>query len=128
MNFIQKILEAGFVEQGQKELFELLPHKERWIPKWWENYPYDKDWFGVCIDHPDSWFCKDGFNGELQLSLQGVQTPKPNEEDKVLMENRACRYICIRIGDDIIYETFSGEIPPENIINQFIAASLNNKL
>lgn len=125
MNFIQKILEAGFVEQGQKKMLELLPHKQSWIPIWWEKYPYDQHWFGVSVDHPDSWFTKEGFDGELQLSLQGSQTGSPKkEEDKILMKNMACRYICIKIGKEKIYETFSGKLPPENIVDDFIKSSV----
>jgi hypothetical protein len=125
MNFIQKILEAGFTEQCQKKLLELMPHKEKWIPKWWDNYPFDRDWFGVCVDHPDAWFRKEGFDGELQLSLQGIQTPFPKTyEDSILMENVAVRYICIKIGKENIYETFSGILPPSNIIDEFINKSI----
>ena len=124
MNFIQQILEAGFVEQGQKEMLERMPHKGKWIPKWWVNYPYDQDWFGVCRDYPDAWFRKDGFDGELQLSLQGMQTGVPEkDDDKILIKNMACRYICIKIGKQNIYETFSGKLPPQNIVDDFIKAS-----
>lgn len=127
MNFIQRILEAGFVEQGQKRLLELKPHKEKLIPKWWEKYPYDQNWFGVCIDNPDAWFRKDGFDGEVQFSLQGVLMGYPEkEEDKVLAQNRACRYICIKIGNNKIYETFSGIVPPENVIDLLIKESKKN--
>ena len=125
MNFIERILEAGFVEQGQKKMLEIMPHKEKWIPKWWEKYPYDQHWFGVCIDHPDAWFRKEGFDGELQLSLQGIQLGYSEEKgDNILISGGACRYICIKIGSTKIYETFSGELPPENIVNDFIKASV----
>lgn len=129
MNFIKEIIDAGFVEQGQKELLEMMPNKEKWIPKWWEQYPYNKHWFGLCVDTPDAWFRKDGFDGELQISLQGFQIPNSiTEEDKILMQNCACRYICIKIGKEKIYETFSGKIPPEYIIYAFIKASNENAL
>lgn len=128
MNFIQQILEAGFFEQGQKRMLEIMPHKEKLIPKWWEKYPYEKHWFGICIDHPDAWFTKEGFDGELQLSLQGLQMNYPKkEENKIFMKNRACRYICIKIGKEKIYETFSGKVPPENIVDDFIKASVKNQ-
>lgn len=124
MNFIQRILESGFVEQGQKRMLEIMPHKEKWIPRWWENYPYKQHWFGVCVDHPDAWFRKEGFDGELQLSLQGLQTGRPkNEEDILLMKQTACKYICIKVGKEVLYETFSGVIPPNNIIDEFIEKS-----
>lgn len=124
MNFIEKIIDAGFVEQGQKRLLEIMPNKERFIPDWWKNYPSDKHWFGVSVDHPDAWFKKSGFDGELQLSLQGTQTGHPTkEEDIILLRNCASRYIAIKIGKQKIYETFSGKLPSDEIINQFIEAS-----
>ena len=124
MNFIEKILAAGFIEQGQKKLVEILPHKAKFIPKWWENYPHGQHWFGVSMDRPDAWFRKDGFDGELQLSLQGLQTGHPvKEQDILLMDKRACRYICIKVGKDNVYETFSGVLPGADVIDNFIKAS-----
>lgn len=126
MNFVQRIIEAGFVEQGQKRMLQIVPHKERWIPRWWESYPYDQHWFGLCIDHPDAWFRKEGFDGELILSLQGTLTGYPKkEEDQLLMRNRACRFICIKIGKKTIYETYSAKLPPDNVIDDFIHSSMN---
>lgn len=34
MNFVKKILDAGFVEVGQKWALKCFPQKEKWIPKW----------------------------------------------------------------------------------------------
>jgi hypothetical protein len=120
MTFVDKILAAGFIEQGQKKMSEILPHKERWIPRWWENYDTNTGWLGISIDHPDAWFRKEGEDKELQLSLQGMQTGHPVEEgDLLLMKNRSVRYICLKIKGEKIYETFSGKIPPENIVNLF---------
>lgn len=121
MNFVERIIKAGFIEQGQKRLLELTPHKERWIPKWWEEYNASSGWLGVNVDHPDAWFRKDGEDKELQLSLQGVQTGYPeSEEDKLLMKNMAVRYICLKVGDEKIYETYSGKMPPDEIVSKFL--------
>lgn len=121
MNFVERIINAGFIEQGQKRLLELRPHKERWIPKWWEDYNASAGWLGLNVDHPDAWFRKEGEDKELQLSLQGLQTPDPEtEEDLLLMLNVASRYICLKVGGQKIYETFSGKIPPDEIVNEFI--------
>jgi len=126
MNFIEQIIEAGFIEQGQQQLLEIMPHKEKWIPKWWQQYPYGQHWFGLSKDNPDAWFCKAGFDGVLQISLQGFQIPQPTkEEDNILMQNMSCRYICLMIGKEKIYESFSGKLPPDNIMNDFINASKN---
>ncbi len=124
MNFVQRILQEGFVEQQQKIFLERMPQKEKFIPKWWEKYPYDQHWLGVSVYHPDASFTKEGFDGELQISLQGMLCGfSEKEEVKILMEKMACRYICIKINNKNIYETFSGILPPENIVDDFIKAS-----
>lgn len=124
MNFVKRVLEAGFVEQEQKMFLEIIPQNEKFIPKWWEKYPYDQHWLGVSVYHPDASFTKEGFDGELQISLQGMLSGFPEkEEDKILMKKKACRYICIKINNKKIYETFSGKLPPENIVDYFIKAS-----
>lgn len=118
MNFVQRIINAGFIEQGQKRLLELMPHKKAWIPEWWKEYNTSTGWFGLTMDHPDAWFRKE--DNELQLSLQGVQTPGNWSGHEVLMQNRAVRYICLKFGEQKIYESFSGEVPPDEIVSQFI--------
>jgi hypothetical protein len=39
------------------------------------------------------------------------------------MNNMSCRYICLMIGKQKIYESFSGKLQPDNIMNDFINAS-----
>ena len=119
MNFVQKLLEAGFVEQGQKILLGIRPDKKNWIPDWWENYPYDKHRFGVSIDHPDAYFTKG--DKKVIISLQGLLMPSPSEpEDVLLMNNQACRYISLKVKDRLIYQTFSGKPPGQNVLDYFL--------
>jgi len=121
MNFIEKILNEGFIERGQKELLDMMPHKEKWIPRWWEEYNPSTGWLGIDMDHPDAWFTKEGEDKELILSLQGLLTGMPDrDEDWLLMKNRAVRYICLKVDGKKIYETFSGKIPPDEIITEFL--------
>ena len=125
MNFIKSIIEAGFIERGQKQLAEAIPHKTNRFSTWWENYPYGQNWYGLSVYAPDAWFMKDGFDAEVLISLQGRLTPYPkSEEDRILMKNMACRYICIMIGAEVIYETFSGKLPPDELIENFINKSI----
>lgn len=118
MNFVKQLIEAGFIEQGQKRLLEIMPNKKNHIPKWWDDYPYDRHWFGLCIDHPDSYFRKD--NKIVYLSLQGISMPTPPKEYDELLKSRSCRYICFKNGKEIIYETFSGEVPDEKTVDYFL--------
>ena len=121
MNFVKQILDAGFIEQGQLILINNFPYKGNSIPNWWESYPYNSNWFGLSVTHPDAWFRKPGFDGELILSLQGSIMPYPSSvQDEILCQNRAAKYICLKIGKEKIFETFSGEMPPQEVIDRFI--------
>lgn len=118
MNFIKQIIDAGFVEQGQKQLKELRPGNKH-IPEWWVNYPYDKHWFGVSIDHPDAWFRKENVDAELSISLQGHQILHPkNYEEQILLKNISAKIILINIENKVIYRTMAGIIPPKEIIDK----------
>lgn len=119
MNIIEKIINAGFKEQGQKSLLNLMPHKEKWIPDWWNNYPFNQHWLGLSIDHPDAWFRKEGLDKEAIISLNGILMPD-NNDYRVLMNNRACRYICLKDGDKIVYETYTGVQPEGVIVESFL--------
>jgi hypothetical protein len=52
--------------------------------------------------------------------LQGAATPH-NEDEKLkeLWQNRKIRYICFAENDTILWQTWSGEIPPNEIIEKF---------
>lgn len=127
MNFIEQILQAGFTEQLQKKLLTLKPEKEKWIPKWWLQYPYAKGWYGLSTDQTDAVFKKDGFNAEVLISLNGMVIPYPQkEEDRILIHNNAARYICIKIDGINIYETYSGKIPTEETITQLLQSISKN--
>ena len=125
MNFVKQIIDAGFIEQGQKWIVDRQPHKINLVPNWWEIYPYNSNWFGLSVTHPDAWFRKPGFDGELILSLQGCIMPlHVSVQDEILCQNRAAKYICLKIGKEKIFETFSGEIPPQEVIERFIKEAI----
>jgi hypothetical protein len=121
MNFVKQIIDIGFIEQGQKRIVDRQPHKANLVPNWWENYPYNTNWFGLSVTQPDAWFRKPNFDGELMISLQGCIMPLPlSVQDEILCQNRAVKYICLKIGKEKIFETFSGEIPSKEVLEMFI--------
>ena len=123
MNFVERIINAGFVEQVQLGILNAFPEKAKWIPNWWESYNPNSGWLGVCVDHPDAMFTKAGTNKKLILSLQGIQTPNYGRWKagiNTLFRNMSVRYICLKVDDKILYESFSGTIPPDSIINKFL--------
>ena len=94
--------------------FEFFPYeKHDWDPK--ENY------HGASLYSPDVILQKN--DKEVVISLQGVSTRDwdyNNENLKSLSKNCKMRYICFKIKNEILFETWSGETPPEEIINKFI--------
>lgn len=121
MTFVDTIISEGFVEQGQKELLSLVPHKRKWIPDWWNHYNTRNGWLGLDVDHPDAWFRKEGVDKELKISLQGMLMPIIiPEKFWPLLESRSIKYICLKVGKNIIYETFAGKIPDTEVIKNFL--------
>lgn len=149
MNFIERILAAGFVEQGMKRVFDVNPKRIDEKQRWWEHYNWKHEFWGVDMYHPDAWFMKDGFDGKLLISLGGLspgtcyiyddgsewaknynlQTDAINK----LFKEDAVRYISLKqhmAYEDVIksfphypkvyYETYTGIIPPDEIVDQFI--------
>lgn len=82
------------------------------------------NWFGVSLYVPDALFRKD--NKEVILSLQGIAASfshipaDKKEEVNTLLEAKACKYICLKIEDTILYESWSGVLPSEELIISFI--------
>lgn len=114
MNFVEKIIAAGFVNQG------------RGLPPFWTP-PYDpkSGWLGVDTNHPDAWFIKPGEDKELVISLQGILTPQSGKTResriRILFQNRAVKYIRLKSNGKVLYETFSGVIPPDEIVERFLS-------
>jgi len=131
MSFSKKLKEAGFkaygitfsgVTQqgniitpinGEKMGFSYFERTD-WNPN--DNY------HGASLYSPDVILLKE--NKTVIISLQGVSTPQQDKEEykkiEDLWKNRKIRYICFKESDNILFETFSGEIVPEEIINKFL--------
>lgn len=106
-NFTHKALMRGFKANILKEKF----------------YPYT-NWFGVSAGaytgmSPDEVLSKG--NKRIFLSIQGMLTP--NEASVLypeLSKQMALKYICFMEGDNEVYKTYTGEVPSEKIIEDFI--------
>jgi len=95
------------------------------INEGWGKYPKDlnpnNNWFGVSLYYPNVGLRKG--NKMIVLSLQGSWTPFSKEiinEYEVLIKNRSIKYIGFYIDKKPIYQSYTGELPDENFINNFI--------
>lgn len=62
-------------------------------------------------------------NKQIAISLQGAFMPMPKlitPEIQILLNNRSTKYIGFFIDKKAIYQTWSGEMPTEEFINNFI--------
>jgi hypothetical protein len=100
-NFVQKALDYGFQTPDKK------PFKT------------NDNWFGISLYHPDAVFLKG--DRKIIMSLQGIYTPM-NVPEKYREIEKKCKlqYIAFVESDNIIYETFTGEIPSIEFVDNFI--------
>ncbi len=91
--------------------------------------PYE-NWFGVSVSivqgmYPDAILSRN--NKQIILSKYGICTRTPLEteekysEFKKLSKSGSIKYLCFKNNDQIEYETFSGELPSNEFIEQFIS-------
>lgn len=104
-NFVHKLIYRGFIPRTVNGRFT----------------PYD-NWFGVSAYSPDLTL-KRG-KKFVKMSLQGVSIPFDIPEDRAIelapiFKERACRYMCFVDGDNMLYETFTGELPSNEFITEF---------
>lgn len=84
--------------------------------------PYN-NWFGVSLYSPDVNLVRE--NKRIVLSLQGflMRIPKPEENIQgwhEVSKQRSLKYLAFMDDNDIKYETFFGNLPDEEFIEQFI--------
>ncbi len=101
-SFTGQFLNAGF-ESSQKDLRPTI------------------NWHGVSVYHPDLILSR----GEKQviLSLQGCLTRIDNEIYKRyenLIKDCALKYIRLQDKDDAIYEDWTGNLPPKEMVSEFL--------
>lgn len=112
-SFTGQFLKAGFETFG-------VSFKERNSPSF---NPYPKpispttNWFGTSIMEPDTIFIKD--DKEMVMSLQGVETPF-NKKYEQLFDQGAIKYICIKNRGEKMYEDWTGNLPPKELITEFL--------
>lgn len=112
MNFIKRIIDAGFIEQNQKAMFE---NGIKGVPKWWVDYPFDSNWYGLTMYHPDAYFECGKF--AVKISLNGMTMGNPrNKNDVDMILNKSAKYIGVFEDGKCIYQTFNGVAPNEEIM------------
>ena len=124
MNFIQLAIEKGFNAYGLKLQAKAIDDDKiiglngfAWATK---NHNPNNNWFGVSVYEPDLLLVKD--EKTIHLSLQGVSS-KWVEKYEHLFQTGSIKYICFRKNDSIEYEDWTGVLPT----NEFIQNFLNNK-
>lgn len=75
------------------------------------------NWFGVSLYSPDRIFLKK--EKKITMSLQGMIIPY-NERYDDLFKTKSCRYIKIQDGETILYEDWTGNLPDQELINNFL--------
>ena len=79
------------------------------------------NWFGVSVYDPDVILKKD--NKKVLLSLQGMAMPMPYGEDEgvwKLVEQCKCKYIGLFIDEKPIYQSWTGNLPPKELVQSFL--------
>ena len=106
LNFIGKAINNGFTPTINKNKFRS-----------------NDNWFGVSCYSPDEIL----INGskKIQLSLQGIGMPMPlptNMSEKFLsvLTSCSCKYIAFIEDNNVIYESYFGQLPENDFIEKFI--------
>lgn len=77
------------------------------------------NWFGASLYHPEV-LLKKG-DKQLFLSLQSFGMPYPKtKEDEALLKSCSCKYIELRAGNEIIYQSWCGNLPSKEIEEEFL--------
>jgi len=77
----------------------------------------NNNWFGLSLYHPDVRLNKNDI--EVKMSLQGISCPY-NEKYYDLFKSRAVKYIRVKRGDLVLYEDWTGNLPPKELIESII--------
>lgn len=114
-------MEASFTGQFLKSGFETFGIAFNYNPPstgiYKKSISPTNNWFGTSKMEPDTIFIKDDI--EMVMSLQGIATPY-NEKYKELFENCSCKYIRIKKNNDVLYEDWTGNLPPKELVDSFI--------
>lgn len=104
--------EANFTHRALMNGFEPRP----------ENFDPYNNWFGLSTYDPDARLTRG--NKTIILSLQGIGMPEPKEITDGWYEvakQGALKYLCFYIDEKVIYETWFGQLPEMDFIEQFIS-------
>lgn len=122
MSFTGQFLKAGFETYGyymsairtEDGLYNNIKNSV-WAKK---NITPTLNWHGTSVYAPDTLFIKG--NKSMLMSIQGCSVPYNKDYDE-LFRNRAVKYIVLYDGDDKIYEDWTGNLPPKELVSKFIA-------
>jgi hypothetical protein len=81
------------------------------------------NWNGVSVYSPDARLIDSTLRKEMILSLNGMlygNSPNLNSSHYGLMDSMAIKYISLSIDDKIVYESFTGVMPDDELLRGFI--------
>lgn len=127
---------ADFIQQKGRKGYRLGPIKGRatveerpqsFVMKFTHPSPFgyvmaemnSSNWFGVSVYHPD-WIIEMPNGCVVKMSLQGMSAPY-NEKYAAMFDSTSVKYMLIRMGETNLWETWSGEIPPPEVIARAMA-------
>lgn len=86
---------------------------------WHRPVDFYSNWFGCSVYEPDLIFTRD--QKKIVMSLQGMAMPKPTrDEDWALIKAGAAKYIGFSENGKVMYESWSGNLPSNEFIENFI--------
>lgn len=83
---------------------------------WGEDKRNTSNWFGVSVYHPD-WFTELPGGVAVHMSLNGMSCPY-NKDYDALFQAMAVKYLKIEKDGDIVWQSWTGEVPTEQQINE----------
>ena len=116
-SFTGQFLKAGFETYGV--VFVNGDNDLKLNPKRFKLYKKSisptTNWFGTSLYEPDTIFVKDEI--QMVMSLGGVEAPY-NEKYKQLFDQKSIKYIRIQKKNKTLYEDWTGNLPPKELINE----------
>ena len=116
-SFTGQFLKAGFEILGVNFIDGTATEPPKGFFLYKKKISPTTNWFGISLMEPDTIFLKG--NKEMVMSLNGVESPY-NPKFHELFKSKSIRYICMKKDNDIIYEDWTGNLPPKELVDEFI--------
>lgn len=107
-----ELISSGF------EVFYVRTENRKFLKK---DFNPKNNWFGLSLYEPEGYFVRG--DKSVLMSLQGVSIPVNKDiYDKYndLFNKRSIRYICLKDKGQVLYEDYTGNLPPKELVNEFI--------